>query len=312
MTSAPPPGNPLIALAEEPDALEGAGILSDLQDLGKVNASAFTGDGFDVSRIDPVQEATAVTGAGLSALGVVGDPLQALAEVGLGWLIEHVSFLREPLDQLAGKPSEIKAHAHTWHNIGTELARIAGEHEARLGQVQCWQGAAADTYRAAARRRQGALLDTASSAEKLAKKIMSNGTAVASVRSVVRDMIVDFVVKIAEWLIPALASAAATAGAALVPFIAGAVAQALEVASRIVQVVSKLVKYLEQAGAELGRLAASAERAAERAAEGASAGAAAGRFGSAQLNPANGAKVMLEPYKQAGTSERDQEKWIPL
>lgn len=311
MSSVPPSGNPLVAVAEEPEALEGAGFFSDLEDLRKVNASAFSGGEFDLTRIDPTQEAAALTGAGLSALGVVWDPLRALAEVGLGWLIEHVSFLREPLDQLAGNPSEIKAHAHTWHNIGAELTRIAGEHDARLGQLQCWQGVAADAYRAAALRRQDALLGTATSAEELAKKIMGNGTAVASVRSVVRDVIVEFVVKIAEWLIPALAGAAVTAGAALAPFIAGAVAQALEVASRIARVVSKLLKYLEQAGAELGRLAASAERAAT-AADGASAGAALGRFGSAQLNPANGAKVMLEPYKQSGTSERDQEKWTPL
>ena len=54
---------------------------------------------------------------GLSAVGAVMDPFQAIFAAGVGWLMEHVSILREPLDWLAGDPKEIEGHAATWRNI---------------------------------------------------------------------------------------------------------------------------------------------------------------------------------------------------
>jgi hypothetical protein len=36
---------------------------------------------------------------------------------GVGWLMEHVSFLREPLDRLMGDPKAIEGHAQSWKNI---------------------------------------------------------------------------------------------------------------------------------------------------------------------------------------------------
>ena len=47
------------------------------------------------------------------------DPLGLLADAGLGWLVEHVDFLREPLDWLAG-------HGDRFEDaVATGIARAA-------------------------------------------------------------------------------------------------------------------------------------------------------------------------------------------
>ena len=56
---------------------------------------------------------------GLSALGAVMDPFQAIFAAGVGWLMEHVEFLREPLDSLAGDPKELEGHAASWRKLQT-------------------------------------------------------------------------------------------------------------------------------------------------------------------------------------------------
>jgi hypothetical protein len=54
---------------------------------------------------------------GLALIGAVMDPLQAIFAAGVGWLMEHVSLLREPLDKLMGDPHAIEGHARSWYNI---------------------------------------------------------------------------------------------------------------------------------------------------------------------------------------------------
>ncbi|WP_037067491.1 WXG100 family type VII secretion target [Pseudonocardia acaciae] len=328
----------LVAEPEGPEWLEGAGLLSDMADLYKIGGKAFEGGGVDPSKVSAPQATIALGGAGLAGLAAIADPLEALAGAGLGWVIEHVWFLREPLDQLAGNPNEIKAHAQTWHNVGLELGRIADEHESQLGQLGGWQGAAADGYRRAAARQNEVMRQGAASAEELSGRIMTNGTVVATVRSLVRDTIADFVVKLAEWAIAALASAAATAGASLAPIIAGAVASAVKTASKIAELVSKLLRHLEEAGAALGKLAGSAEKLASGLATGANgvrpsgeavaeglrrvakdvapapgqAREALDRFVQSQLSEDRAAAAAVETPKQIGTTARDREKWTPL
>jgi hypothetical protein len=259
----------LIAKPERTDWFEGAGLVSDVADLVRVGAKADDGPGFAPSRISGPQATIALGGAGLSALAAQGNPIETLAEAGLGWLIEHVDFLREPLDQLAGDPNEIKAHAQTWHNVGRELGLIADEQERELGGLGAWQGVAADAYRLAAGRQLDVLRRNAGSAEELAGEILSNAATVAAVRSVVRDMIVDFVTKLTEWAIGALATAPATAGASIAAVIAGAVTSAVRTAERIATLVAKLLEHLAEAGAKLGKLAGTAQRLASELASGA-------------------------------------------
>jgi hypothetical protein len=55
--------------------------------------------------------------AGLDALALISDPIGALLQYGVAWLIEHVKPLSEALDWLAGDPAQIAAHAQTWRSV---------------------------------------------------------------------------------------------------------------------------------------------------------------------------------------------------
>src|SRR5690606_827093 len=59
---------------------------------------------------------------GLEGLGFIANPPGALAGSAVGFLIEHLSFLKEPLDDLAGDPDAIFGVAAVW---GSRSARNA-------------------------------------------------------------------------------------------------------------------------------------------------------------------------------------------
>jgi hypothetical protein len=62
-----------------------------------------------------------VVSAGLDTLAFVPDPVGALLQSGVAWLIEHVKPLSQALDGLAGDPAQIRAYAQTWRNVAASL-----------------------------------------------------------------------------------------------------------------------------------------------------------------------------------------------
>src|SRR5256885_794399 len=71
----------------------GAGIFNDVATTVK-----------DFADGDWSKAAMDVATDGLDLLGAAMDPLGTLASAGVGFLIEHISFLKEGLDKLAGNP----------------------------------------------------------------------------------------------------------------------------------------------------------------------------------------------------------------
>src|SRR5690606_16197779 len=130
---------------------------------------------------------------GLDTLGAITDPLDSLLTAGVGWLIEHVWFLHEPLDALAGDPAQITAQARTWHNVGRELGAVARDHRAAAAALGAWEGAAGDGYRAAVDGFTGALERAGRDAGTLADLVLTTGAQVGTVRAAVRDAIAGFV-----------------------------------------------------------------------------------------------------------------------
>ena len=110
--------------------LEGAGVVSSWAEL----AAALTAE-----QVDPHQVGFAAAGAGLDTLGAVLHPFDALLQAGLGWLVEHVAFLREPLDALAGDPDAVLAQARHWDRVA---ARAAGGGGGATGRRRTRLGAA--------------------------------------------------------------------------------------------------------------------------------------------------------------------------
>ena len=100
--------NPLVAQRVAPtvDPFAGIWICEDIQTIARASATAAGSTA-----------ASASSSAGLDALAFVSDPVGALLQYGIAWLIEHVKPLSEALDWLAGDPAQISAHAQTWRNV---------------------------------------------------------------------------------------------------------------------------------------------------------------------------------------------------
>ncbi|WP_229071030.1 WXG100 family type VII secretion target [Actinoplanes sp. DH11] len=163
-------------------------------------------------------------GSTMDGLAVAVDPLGSVASWGVGWLLDHVQPLRTALDELAGDPAEITAHATTWHRVAatTEVARH--DYEQRLlTETATWSGATADAYRAHAAEHLTALTGLSTAATGIAAAVEGAGLLISLVRGLVTDLIAAFVATLAARLPQWLAMEGLTLGVAT-PFVVAQVA----------------------------------------------------------------------------------------
>jgi uncharacterized protein YukE len=148
-----------------------------------------------------------VTGASLDALALISDPVGALLQYGVAWIIEHVRPLSEALDWLAGDPGQISANAATWRNVAADLRRNADElvRTVRLDAAE-WTGAAGDAYRAWMARRDRTLQALAAGADTISAITEGAGLLVAAVRILVRDAIATVVSRLIGYAAEEVAS----------------------------------------------------------------------------------------------------------
>ncbi|MGC4796222.1 WXG100 family type VII secretion target [Micromonospora saelicesensis] len=180
--------NPLVAAAADtpPSAWAGVWICEDIELIaqGVRNGSWIDGS-------------LGVVSAGLDALAFVSDPVGALLQYGIAWLIEHVKPLSEALDWLAGDPAQITAHAQTWRNVAGSLRDDAAElARAVRTDVAGWGGSAGPAYRAWANEQRQAITGLAQGADTMAAITEGAAGLVAAVRLLVRDAIATCVSRI--------------------------------------------------------------------------------------------------------------------
>jgi uncharacterized protein YukE len=135
-----------------------------------------------------------VVGAGIDGLALVSDPVGALLQYGIAWLIEHVKPLSEALDWLAGDPGRIGAHAQTWRTAASALVTEAEalSAAARTG-VATWSGAAAQAYRSWASQREQSLRALGKASGAVALIIEAAGALIGTVRLMIRDAVATVV-----------------------------------------------------------------------------------------------------------------------
>lgn len=181
---------------------------------------------------------------GLDVLGAVMDPVGALATAGIGWLIEHLSFLREPLDWLAGNGDKIKAAVTTWNQVSADLQNIGEQQDKAVkSELPCWeQGTAAERFRQS----QGELAAEIAMVSKMsayvASEIATAGTITAAIRGMIRDLIALFIWEVIRNAVIALASSVVSLGSSIAAFSAWAVGRGAVVLGKITQQLAKLVK----------------------------------------------------------------------
>jgi hypothetical protein len=236
-TSISRPG--LIAPEAGTKGYEGAGILEAAMgakdNLVEGNYLALVGNGAVV---------------GLSALGAIMDPFQTIFAAGVGWLMEHVDCLREPLDWLAGDPKEIEGHAATWRNLQKRTYEATGFF---VGQVKSttshWASESATAYREKAVQMADGALALGEVADAMAEATLIAGSIVGVVRNTVRDLIAEVVGAAVSKALQALL-------VVTIPKIVAEVAlMVAEYTARIVKVLHRLNEAIQALGDKLPTLA---------------------------------------------------------
>jgi uncharacterized protein YukE len=177
--------NPLVAarVTGPTDTWSGVWIAEDIELIGQ---GVRDGSWIDAS--------LGVVGASLDGLGLIDDPVGALLQYGVSWLIEHVKPLSEALDWLAGDPAQIAAHAQTWRNVASALhGNVTDLAAAQTNDIAYWRGPAAQAYQAWAGQQRDAITGLAKAAETMAIVTEAAAFLVAGVRYMVRNAIATVV-----------------------------------------------------------------------------------------------------------------------
>ncbi|OZM72706.1 hypothetical protein CFN78_13855 [Amycolatopsis antarctica] len=191
-------------------ALEGAGIAQDL--IGGAEQIA-TGDW-----------AEGLLDLGFGAAGIADfakNPLESLLSMGIGWVIEHLSPLKDMLDWLTGNQDSLELTAKTWDGISAEVQQVAEElAQSTRNDCASWTGGSADQYRLFAQDRADALVGLSNAAKGVSAAVDLAKTVLNAVRSAIRDLLSDLCAKIIMILFryppPAYPAAFAAEGAPLV------------------------------------------------------------------------------------------------
>src|SRR5688500_6492473 len=114
-------------------------------------------------------------GAASATVMLVIDPLGSIIGAGIGWLIEHVSFLRDALNQLMGNPEEIQANVEANKAKAVELRQLAEDHKSGLAKFDGWTGASSERFQASMDGMSQELDDLANAVESKAKIVAIMG-----------------------------------------------------------------------------------------------------------------------------------------
>ena len=187
-------GNRIVAEAEQgtrQSSLEGAGMIQDFYDA---QAKIFSGDW--------TEGLVNLAGGAFTVKEFVEDPLAKLVSMGLGWVIEHVSFLRVPLDWVTGDQVYLDKMAATWKGIGDELSQAADDLAGIYRtDTDSWKGQAADTYRTFCANRVEVYRSLAVGASGTSRLFVTCKIILAVARTIIRELITDFVGRVASKLL---------------------------------------------------------------------------------------------------------------
>jgi uncharacterized protein YukE len=210
---------------------------------------------------DSASEADHVLGVAFDSIGALSatvaavlDPLAALAASGVGWLLEHVTFLREPLDRLLGDKDAIQANVDATSNLAARLRQLSDDHRKDMGATDGWTGVSSEKFKASMDK-MGQELDALADAVRTKAKVVSvTGTLVIILRDIIRDAIAQFIGTLISGAIQAVAWLLPSFGTSVPIFIGKAVARAAAVGASIASKIAKLVAALGRNSARVGQL----------------------------------------------------------
>ncbi|TVT25622.1 hypothetical protein LWP59_01365 [Amycolatopsis acidiphila] len=304
--------NPLVAESEPSSGL--------LTNTGKDGASAIdnlpaqtAGSGLfndvatsvkDFSDGDWANAAMDVATDGLDLLGAAMDPLGTLASAGVGFLIEHISFLKDGLDKLAGNPEAVTAKAQTWQNVSKQLSETAETYEKSAGKAgESYKGGdGANAYQATAKSYADSLRGAAGHAQNASTAMQVGAAIVGTERGLIRDMISEFVGGLIVKGLAALATSWCSFGGTIAAFIADTVVEGGILAEKISTRIAKIVEKLESLAKNANKSKAAIEAAAKALGK---IGKAADRIVDKSVDAATKIESTANNLKQAGKEAKE-------
>ncbi|WP_090004822.1 hypothetical protein [Lentzea albidocapillata] len=191
-------------------------------------------------------------GAASATVMLAIDPLGSIIGAGVGWLIEHVSFLRDALNQLMGNPEEIQANVDANKARAAELRVLAEDHKSGLATFDGWTGTSSERFKASMDGMGQELDDLANAVESKAKIVAIMGMLVTVLRDIVRDLIAQLIGSLIGGALIAAAMMIPTFGASIAIFggfaVGKAVALGVNIASRVARVVAALGRQMKRIG----------------------------------------------------------------
>jgi uncharacterized protein YukE len=164
---------------------------------------------------DAVREG-GLASAEMGLLDATDSPLSALSAAGFGDLRQLVSFLEEPLTQLAGDSGSVSSAARDFQGSGETLATLAESYRASgVDETSTWSGGAAEAYRGVAAKHADGIAALGQAAVTVGSAISAAGGAVAQTIQGVRQDITEAVGQMLPIMTQARARAAATYGASV-------------------------------------------------------------------------------------------------
>jgi hypothetical protein len=192
---------------------------------------------------------------GLASLGTIMDPLQTLFAAGVGWAMEHVDALREPLDRLMGNPKAIEGQANSWKRVEKRIYEITDLFVAQVRSTAVnWTAESATAYRLRAHDHAETIQAMGAIADGLGRSTTTLGAVVGIARNTIRDIIAQVVGAILSKLLQATT-------AVLLP--KALVDVAILVAStsrRILKVITELLAKIAEIGRGVTKLRVLMER----------------------------------------------------
>ncbi|WP_106185551.1 hypothetical protein [Umezawaea tangerina] len=168
------------------------------------------------------------------------NPLGDLHGAGVGWLVDHVDFLREPLDLLMGDDNAVRSEAEKISGDADKYEDIANAHLDALRKLEGWTGTTADAFKTSMSQ-VGHELQAIGLAMKGAADIMSTmGTTVTAFRALVRTQVIKVVDDLITGAHLAAGLAPSTHGASIVSFVGIAVTAARETLAQILRDITNL------------------------------------------------------------------------
>ncbi|MEV4055279.1 hypothetical protein AB0J55_29100 [Amycolatopsis sp. NPDC049688] len=210
-----------------------------------------------VKEHDKVAIGIGSAGMALETIGLVLDPIGSLLTAGIGWLIEHITILRWPLDILMGDPIGIAAASEALTAEKKKLEQWSADHQQALDVLmKDWSGQAADQFKKDMDAVTEQLASLGGYLDEAGKNMKIAGGIVGAFRGILRDLIAMLLATIVKGALIAAALAPVTFGASIAIFIGttiGTVATALgKIGAKLAQLAKKLGDLL-QALTKLGK-----------------------------------------------------------